>query len=203
MPEPLPEREQFLELDEEAAPEHLDEQVQRAQEQLLSLRRQQELIEKQKRELEELSRKQDELQTGRAEMIDQFTRALVTLDRESYDARKRVEQLNAVRESFEQHLSTLEQINPKAWDNADINRDLTRALSAVEDARGEFASSRAIINAQSHHEILAAAPASDAYSSIFGTPQNFGEWVKCGFAFTLPLIAAIALAAIALLFLAK
>ena len=64
--------EQMLELSEDEAnsPEHLDSQVQKAQEQLLQLKRQQEQIEKQKRELEELSRRQDELEHGRAEMAD-------------------------------------------------------------------------------------------------------------------------------------
>ena len=49
--------EQMLDLTEETpSVEHLDNQVQKAQEQLLQLKRQQEQIEKQKRELEELSR---------------------------------------------------------------------------------------------------------------------------------------------------
>ena len=49
----------MLELSEDEAnsPEHLDSQVQKAQEQLLQLKRQQEQIEKQKRELEELERR--------------------------------------------------------------------------------------------------------------------------------------------------
>jgi hypothetical protein len=47
-------KEPFLDLpeDQSASPEMLDSQVQRAQEQLLQLKRQQEQIEKQKRELE-------------------------------------------------------------------------------------------------------------------------------------------------------
>src|SRR5580692_7445610 len=70
--------EQMLELSEDEAlsPEHLDSQVQKAQEQLLQLKRQQEQIEKQKRELEELSRRQEELEHGRAEMADKLTRSL-------------------------------------------------------------------------------------------------------------------------------
>src|SRR3712207_4215863 len=52
MPERIRPIEQMLELSEEeaASPEHLDSQVQKAQEQLLALKRQQEQIEKQKRE---------------------------------------------------------------------------------------------------------------------------------------------------------
>src|SRR5881398_2090194 len=87
--------EQMLELsdDEAVSAEHLDSQVQKAQEQLLQLKRQQEQIEKQKRELEELSRRQEELENGRAEMADKLTRALVVLEREAYNAQSRLEQV--------------------------------------------------------------------------------------------------------------
>ena len=78
--------------------------MQKAQEQLLQLKRQQEQIEKQKRELEELSRRQEELERGRAEMTDKLTRSLVVLEREAYDSQKKLEQLRATRESFTQHL---------------------------------------------------------------------------------------------------
>src|ERR1700736_5530336 len=105
MPEKIRPIEQMLELSEDAmSPEHLDSQVQKAQEQLLQLKRQQEQIEKQKRELEELSRKQEELERGRAEITDKLTRSLVVLEREAYDAQKRLEQLRAMRESFGQQI---------------------------------------------------------------------------------------------------
>src|SRR5258707_15644110 len=108
---------QFLDLPEEdaLAGEHLDNQVQKAQEQLLSLKRQQETIEKQKRELEELSRRQEQLNAGKAEMVEKFTRAVVVLERETYDAKKRVELLASIHESFAAHLDALEAINPKTW----------------------------------------------------------------------------------------
>src|SRR5476651_1571963 len=139
---PMPERIRetdptLLNLDEDESVEHLDDQVQKAQEQLIHLKRQQEHIEKQKRELEELSRRQEQFQQGKAEMIDVFTRALVVLERQVYDAQKRVEQLRSINESFVQHLSIIESINPKGWENSDINKELNRALSAVEDARTE------------------------------------------------------------------
>ena len=73
--------------------------MQKAHEQLLQLKRQQEQIEKQKRELEELSRRQGELEQGRAEMTDKLTRSLVVLEREAYDTQKKLEQLRATRES--------------------------------------------------------------------------------------------------------
>src|SRR5437588_12272940 len=108
--------EQMLDLNEETpSVEHLDNQVQKAQEQLLQLKRQQEQIEKQKRELEELSRRQDELEHGRAEMTDKLTRSLVVLEREGYNVQNRLEQIRSARESFAQHLELIEAIDPKSW----------------------------------------------------------------------------------------
>src|ERR1700746_2721953 len=99
MAEKLRQGEQMLELSEDEAnsPEHLDSQVQKAQEQLLQLKRQQEQIEKQKRELEELSRKQEELERGRTDMTDKLTRSLVVLEREAYNAQKRLHKIRARR----------------------------------------------------------------------------------------------------------
>ncbi len=190
MAERVKDKEPQLELPEDAGPEHLDEQVQRAQEELVALKRKQEQIEKQKRELEELSKRQEQLQQGRAEMVDELTRSLVVLERETYDAQRRVEQLKGIHESFVQHLDILEAINPKNWDNADINKELNRALSAVDDARAEFARSRAALNAEVPKEVLPPAMSSDAYQEMFGAPaeHDFIYWLKSGFAFTLPLL---------------
>src|ERR671935_836933 len=141
--------EQMLDLndDEALSAEHLDSQVQKAQDQLLQLKRQQEQIEKQKRELEELSRRQEELERGRAEMTDKLTRSLVVLEREAYDSQKRLEQLRAMRESFAQHLQLIEAIDPKSWSPADLHKELSRALSTIEDARTEFSQQRSKLQA--------------------------------------------------------
>src|ERR1700720_3771940 len=149
MPERIRPIEQMLELSEEEAmsPEHLDSQVQKAQDQLLQLKRQQEQIEKQKRELEELSRRQEELERGRAEMSDKLARSLVVLEREAYDTQKKLEQLRTTRESFGQHLELVEAIDPKSWNPTDLHKELSRALSTVEDARTEFSQQRSSLQA--------------------------------------------------------
>ena len=182
---------QYLDLpeDESMGGEALDNQVQKAQEQLLSLKRQQEAIEKQKRELEELSRRQEQLQGGKAEMIEKFTRAVVVLERENYDAGKRVELLNAIHDSFNSHLEQLDSINPKAWEGLDINKELTKALSAVDDARAEYARSLPKISAAKDTEGSDHVAASIGYQTDYAPVEqkDFIYWLKAGFAFTLPL----------------
>src|SRR5256712_2684549 len=141
--------EQMLELSEEEplSPELLDSQVQKAQEQLVQLRRQQEQIEKQKRELEELSRRQEELERGRSEMTDKLARSLVVLEREAYETQNKLEQLRPTRESFGQHLAVLEGLHPKGWNPSDLHRELSRPLSTGDDARAEFSHRRSRMQA--------------------------------------------------------
>jgi hypothetical protein len=189
--------EQMLELndDEAVSAEHLDSQVQKAQEQLLQLRRQQEQIEKQKRELEELSRRQEELENGRAEMSDKLTRALVVLEREAYSAQNRMEQIRTARESFTQHLGLIEAIDPRSWNPSDLHKELSRALSTVDDARTEYSEQHSRLQAAaSSGEAPLPDATTDAYQSSDG--RSFVQWLQIGIALTLPLIifGAIALA---------
>jgi response regulator RpfG family c-di-GMP phosphodiesterase len=191
MPERIRAMEQMLELTEEdtVTPELLDSQVQKAQEQLLQLRRQQEQIEKQKRELEELSRRQEELERGRAEMTDKLTRSLVVLEREAYETQKKLEQLRATRESFGQHLEILEGIDPKGWNPTDLHRELSRALSTVDDARAEFSQQRSRLQAIATQD-AEDVPLPEAAPEVArgGGVRSFGEWVLIGFALSLPLM---------------
>src|SRR2546425_9005870 len=191
MPEKIRPIEQMLELSEEEplSPEHLDSQVQKAQDQLLQLKRQQDQIEKQKRELEELSRKQEELERGRAEMTDKLTSSRVVLEREAYDAQKRLEQLRAMRESFGQHLNLIEAIDPKTWNPAELHKELSRALSAVDDARAEFSQQRSRLQATDEHAGEAPLPeAAPGLSALSGSGRSLFQWVQIGFALSLPLI---------------
>jgi len=181
----------MLELSEEEAmsPEHLDSQVQKAQEQLLQLKRQSELIEKQKRELEELSRRQEELERGRAEMTDKLSRSLVILEREGYDCQKKLEQIRTTHESFTQHLQLLEGIEPKSWNPAELPKELSRALSTVDDARTEFSQQRSRLDASNaDHSAELDLPDVASGGTGLGGGKSFAQWMQIGFAVSLPLI---------------
>jgi DNA repair exonuclease SbcCD ATPase subunit len=182
--------EQMLELSEEEtlSSEHLDSQVQKAQEQLLQLKRQQDQIEKQKRELEELSRRQEELERGRAEITDKLTRSLVVLEREAYDSQRRLEQLRAMRESFGQHLELIEAIDPKSWNPAELHKELSRALSTVDDARTEFSQHRSRLQASGENAGNVSLPEVAPDMAELNGGRSLMQWVQIGFALTLPLI---------------
>lgn len=192
MPPPSRHDQEYLELPEdELSGEHLETQVQKAQEQLVSLKRQQDQIEKQKRELEELSRRQESLQVGRHEMVEKITRAMVVLEREAYDAQKRVELLQNIHDTFTAHQQNLEAINPKAWEGLDINRELTKALSAVDDARAEYSRTLPKISSQTDSDGGDRVAESIGFQMDYArgeTEKTFWYWLRSGFAFTLPLL---------------
>lgn len=195
-----------------AAGEDLEERVQSTQNRLAQLRAEAENLEREKQQFEELSRQQKEFMQGRADMGEKFTRALSHLDREIYEAQKRVEQLMVIKDTFNHHLDVIDSLNPEQWNPHDLRQDLSRALGMIEDARDEYISSSARIQ-QLTSVGLPAAAASAAPASVsapmhaapmesryesrasaaapmaaFG-PDTFKHWLFCGLAFTTPVIA--------------
>lgn len=165
----------------------LDSQVQKAQEQLLALRRQADQIEKQKRELEDLSQRQEELERGRNEIVEKLSRALTVIEREAVEAERRVDHLRNTHEAFSQHLDVLETINPKTWAPGELSKELSKAQSDVEDARAVYSKNRAKIGVDAAREEAAGA-VSTGYPGEAVGEKDFLYWLTAGFAFTLPLL---------------
>jgi len=174
----------LLDLEEEGQ-EDLGEEVQKTNSELEKLRRQLEDIEKQKVRLEELKRRQDELESGRNEMADKLTRSLVVVQRETEEAQKRLETLNTIHNSFTQHLRYIESLNPKVWGAREMPKELSKALSAVEEARSDYHKAQPKISIDEPGESPSAGGYDDEYG--FGEDRGFSYWLKNGAAFTLPL----------------
>jgi hypothetical protein len=127
------------------------------------------------------------LERGRAEMTDKLSRSLVILEREGYDSQKKLEQIRTTHESFTQHLQLLEAIEPKSWNPADLPKELSRALSTVDDARTEFSQQRSRLEAGGgESNDLDLPEVTSATAGLAG--RSFVQWVQIGFAVTLPLI---------------
>lgn len=185
------------------APENLAERVQTTQQRLTKLRAEADALEREKQQFEELSRKQREFMQGRTEMAEKLSRSIAMLDRETYEAQKRVEQLLVIKDGFHQHLDVVDSLNPEQWNPQELQHDLTRAIGIIEDAREEY--QKAVARVQ----MLTGAPAAampavpstaqgnvreSAMNRVAGLPVEisrnaFRTWLFCGAAFTLPLIA--------------
>jgi hypothetical protein len=184
-------------------PDNLAERVQTTQQRLSLLRAEAEALEREKLQMEELGRKQREFMGGRTEVAEKLSRAIAMLDRESYEAQKRVEQLLVIKDGFHQHLEMMQSLNPEEWNPQELPRDLTRAIGIIEDAREEYGKSMARVQLLTHASTsgMSAATAAVAtpsrdYNSSSRSPlpleisrETFRTWAFCGTAFSLPIIA--------------
>ncbi|MEN9469830.1 MAG: hypothetical protein RL630_1563 [Verrucomicrobiota bacterium] len=184
--------ESLLNLDAESSGE-LGDKVQQVRAELESLKQKQEEIEREKARLEELKRRQDSLEQGRTEMLDKLTRALVVVQREIEESQKRVEQMHTIYNSFTQHLHQIDSINSRGWLPQDLPRELSKAISSVEDARSEYIKAQAKLSVDTSGEV--SLPMQDMDYQLAEEERGFSYWLKSGFAFTLP-IQAIALVAL-------
>jgi hypothetical protein len=174
--------------------------VAEAQQKLAELKRAQEELERQRAALEETRRRQIEFQTGRQEMIHNLTRGLGLLVEAEFSARRDAEQMAKALVDLRDALSKIEAANEEAWTKDNLSTELTRALTALENARMEWNGARLkfpILSGSAQDAGTGRPAAASPLSSLLAT-RGFGELCRLGLALTWPL-AAVALAALAAL----
>lgn len=170
--------------------EEVDRKVVEAQQKLAELKRAQEELERERSSLEELRRRQLEFQTGRQEIMQNLTRGLGLLEEAEFNARRETEQMAKTLADFRDVLSKVETIREDQWSKENFNVELTRALTAVENARMEWNAARLKIPA------LAGESAKKIETSIAPAPAspmpfaNLSFWQLCrfGLAMTWPFL---------------
>jgi hypothetical protein len=182
--------------------EEVDSMVAERQQRLAELKRAQEELERQRAALEETRRRQMEFQTGRQEMIQHLTRGVGLLAETEFSARRDADQMAKALLDLRDALGKIEAIHEEVWTKDNFSLELTRALTALENARMEW-------NAARLKFPILSGPVQDGSAST-STPaasppsllaaHSFGELCRLGLALTWPL-AAVALVALAALLL--
>lgn len=168
--------------------EEVDSKVADAQQKLAELKRAQEQLERERASLEETRRRQREFQTGRDEMIQNLTRGLGLLEEAEFTARRDAEQMARALADLRDALGRIELIREEHWTQENFNVELTRALTAIENARMEWNGARlkfpVLAGAAQAPETAGAAAAPEA--SLL-SDRSFLELCRVGLAFTWPL----------------
>jgi len=167
--------------------EEVDSKVTEAQQKLAELKRAQEELERERAALEEVRRRQTEFQTGRQEIIESLTRGLGLLEEAEFNARCDAEQMARSITGMRDALAKVQSLNEEAWSKDSFNVELTRALTAVENARMEWNSAR--LKWPLLDGALKPAPEVEeqrggALSALEG--KSFGELCQLGLALTWP-----------------
>jgi hypothetical protein len=180
--------------------EEVDSRVSEAQQKLVELKRAQEELERERAALEETRRRQMEFQTGRQEMVHNLTRGLGLLEEAEFTARRDAEQMARTLTDFRDGLTKIEAIHEETWNKDNFNVELTRALTAVENARMEWNTARLkfpVLSGQSSNGTPAAAEQTPPAETLL-EHRSFFQLCKLGLALTWP-VAATVLAALAVL----
>lgn len=158
------------------------------QQELAELKRRQEEKEREKAAVEERLRRRAELQTGRQEMLQNLTRGLGLLEEAEFNARRDAEQMAKVLVEFRDALSKVEAIREEAWTAENSDVELTRALTAVENARMEWNSARLkfpLLSGTASAEEASAPSSAGLPSALAGL--GFVPLCRVGLALTWPL----------------
>jgi hypothetical protein len=169
--------------------EEVDRKVVEAQQKLAELKHAQQELERERSTLEELRRRQLEFQNGRQEIMQNLTRGLGLLEETTFNARRETEQMNKTIADFREALSKVEAIHDETWTKENFNVELTRALTAVENARMEWNSARLKIPALAGEHAKQPEPQSvPAPAALPLANLSFGQLCKIGLALTWPLL---------------
>ena len=178
---------------DDAAPSlnQVESQVAEKQRRLAELRQAQEQLERERATLEELRRRQTEFKTGREEMIKNLVRGIGLLEESELSARRDAELAAKTVADFKVALDKVNAITEENWTKEQLNVELTRALTAIENARMEWNSARVklpVLSGETPVEKPAKFPNSPAAGSLPFSGLNFWQLCKLGLAFTWPLL---------------
>jgi DNA repair exonuclease SbcCD ATPase subunit len=181
--------------------EEVDSRVMEAQQKLTELRRAQEELERERSALEETRRRQIEFQNGREELIQNLGRAVGLLEEAEFGARREAEQMAKALIDLRDGLTKVQAVREETWTKDNFSMELTRALTALENARMEYNSARL------KFPVLSGKQSAEAVQQSGGTPSaettlssySFCELCRMGLALTWPL-AAIGFLALGVLF---
>ncbi|MBI5802535.1 MAG: hypothetical protein HZA92_17650 [Verrucomicrobia bacterium] len=177
--------------------EELDLRVSDAQHQLAELKRKQDELERERAGLEEARRRRVELQTGREEMLHHLARGLVLLEESELKSRRDAEQMAKSLAGLRESLAKVQAVNEESWSAEAYNVELTRALTAIENARMEWNGARLkwpVLDGALTSAMNAAAGPTKIQGHFLGA-QSFGELCRLGFALTWPVAVAVLLGA--------
>jgi hypothetical protein len=156
---------------------------------LAELRRAQQELERERSELEETRRRQTEFTKGRQEMEQHLTRGIGLLEEAEFSARRDAEQMAKALVDLREGLVKVQSIQEEAWTKDNFNTELTRALTAVENARMEWNSARlkfALLNSDPAQ--IAPEPSTpESFAQNLLRERSYAELCKMGLALTWPI----------------
>lgn len=160
-----------------------------AQHKLEQLQQQQELIEQQKAELEELTKRKEDFLDGQINMTERLSSCLTSIDRSLYEMRQDLEDLEQTRKCFAEHQQKIDSINPDSWSREQLQQELNKSISVLDQAEDEYDEAISYFSNGSHSNIFGNGKKISKISNKSHSQQSeFMTMFKQGIAFNLPIV---------------
>ena len=176
--------------------EELDARAGDMQSKLAELKRAQQELERERAEIEETRRRQAEFTRGRQEVEQHLTRGVGLLEEAEFASRRDAEQMARALAGLREALDKVLAVHEETWTKDNLNVELTRALTAVENARMEWNSARLkfpLLSGETATPPVPSPAAPGPSLEVLLQQKTYAELCKLGLAFTWP-IALVALA---------
>lgn len=166
--------------------QEFDDKLHVAQQQLETLQKQREDLERQKAELEDLNRRKQEFINGQIEIGEKLSASVTSIDRELFEMRQEVEDLEQTRQAFSAHLERVEGIEPEAWPREMLQQELSRAFAVIDQAEDEYETAVSHFSGGRSRGLFGGGLVTTRSKSTGSS--EFTTTLKNGFAFNLPVI---------------
>lgn len=179
-------RETQMEISEEgsAFTEDFEGKLADAQTQLEMLQAQRQELERQKLALEDLNLRKQEFLNGQLDLTEKFSNAITGIERELFESKQELEDLEQTRAAFAAHLNRIESLNPEAWPKDSLSTELQQALMILDKADEEYEQAAQYFAGTRKGSLFGG---SSGARSLAGS-SDFATTFKNGFAFNLPVL---------------
>ena len=174
--------------------EELDSKSGDMQSKLAELKRAQAELERERADLEETRRRQNEFTKGRQEMEQHLTRGIGLLEEAEFARRRDAEQLSKSLLDLREALVKVQSVHEESWTRDNLNVELSRALTCIENARMEWNTARLKFNVLNGENASTAAGQASGPQAAPASPleamlqeKSYAELCKIGLALTWPI----------------
>jgi len=176
-----------LEISEEAPAftEDFESKLADAQTQLEMLHSQRKNLERQKIALEDLNNRKQEFMNGQLDLTEKLSSAITTIERELFETKQEMEDLEQTKSAFATHLRKIETLNPEAWPKDNLNTELQSALLTLDKAEDEYEQAVSYFTGSKRSGVF---DGSSSPSRGARVGSDFQSTLLNGLAFNLPVI---------------
>jgi chromosome segregation ATPase len=156
-----------------------------AQTQLEMLQTQRRELERQKLALEDLNQRKQEFLNGQLDLTERFSAAITGIERDLFESKQEIDDLEQTRQAFVSHLNRIESLNPEAWPKESLSGELQQALTILDKAEDEYEQAASYFAGTRKGDLFGGN--SGGLRGMAGS-SDFQTMLRNGFAFNLPVI---------------